>query len=56
MRNEGGGGIVEVIALLAVDDAIVQISFRRRATQVAPQRRLAGARTIAGSAGAGRPT
>ena len=56
MRNEGGGGIVEVIALLAVDDAIVQISFRQSATPVALLlRRLAGARTVAGSAG-GRPT
>ena len=54
MRNEGGGGIVEVIALF--HDAIVQISLRHSATPDALRRRLAGARTLAASAGAGRPT
>ena len=56
MRNEGGGGIVEVIALFAVHDAIVQTPLRQSATPVARPRRLGGAGTVAASAGVGRPT
>jgi hypothetical protein len=56
MRKESGGGIVEVMALFAVDDAIVQTSLRQSATPGAWLRRLAGAGTVAASAGAGRRT
>ena len=56
MRNEGGGGIVEGTALLAVDEAIVPTSVHQSSEPVSLLRRLAGARTIAASAGAGRPT
>ena len=56
MRNEGGGGIVEGAAPLAVDEAIVPTSFHQSAAPVALLRRLAGTRTIAASAGARRPT
>jgi hypothetical protein len=56
MRNEGGGGIVDEIAVLAVDEEIVLTSFRQRATPVALLGRLGGVGTIAVAARAGRPT
>ena len=56
MRNEGVGGIVEVIALLAVDTGNVPTPLPPGAAPVALLLPLAGAGTIAESAGAGRPT
>jgi hypothetical protein len=51
-----GGEFVEMTGLLAVDEAIVLPSFDRSAAPAAVLRCLAGTRTMAASAHAGRPT